>query len=138
MLSFGDPTPYIDAVKESGSRAACQVQTLPQAKQAATAGADIIVAQGRDAGGHAGITRGTLGFVRIEAASLNYRDLLVLRGQLGHVREGYQIEYHPFLAQGTMLAYLRSKGIPLTAYAPLAQGARPRTRRSARSERSTA
>jgi 2,5-diketo-D-gluconate reductase B len=33
-----------------------------------------------------------------------------------------QLEYHPFLSQTSMLAYLRGKGIPLTAYAPLAQG----------------
>jgi 2,5-diketo-D-gluconate reductase B len=33
-----------------------------------------------------------------------------------------QLEYHPFLSQTPMLAYLRGKGIPLTAYAPLAQG----------------
>src|SRR6201996_8863723 len=33
-----------------------------------------------------------------------------------------QVEYHPFLSQAPMLAYLRSKAIPLTAYAPLAQG----------------
>ena len=34
----------------------CQVQTLEQAKQAAAAGADVIIAQGRDAGGHSGMT----------------------------------------------------------------------------------
>lgn len=33
-----------------------------------------------------------------------------------------QVEYHPYLGQGAMLAYLRSKGVPLVAYAPLAQG----------------
>jgi 2,5-diketo-D-gluconate reductase B len=33
-----------------------------------------------------------------------------------------QVEYHPFLSQAPMLAYLRSKAIPLTAYAPLGQG----------------
>ena len=33
-----------------------------------------------------------------------------------------QVEYHPFLDQSAMLAYLRGHGIPLTAYAPLAQG----------------
>lgn len=33
-----------------------------------------------------------------------------------------QLEYHPFLSQARSLAYLRGKGIPLTAYAPLAQG----------------
>jgi 2,5-diketo-D-gluconate reductase B len=34
----------------------------------------------------------------------------------------HQVEYHPFLSQAPMLTYLRSRGIPLTAYAPLAQG----------------
>lgn len=33
-----------------------------------------------------------------------------------------QIEYHPFLDQSAMLDFLRPRGIPLTAYAPLAQG----------------
>ncbi|MBZ9790016.1 aldo/keto reductase [Rhizobium sp. 3T7] len=34
----------------------------------------------------------------------------------------HQVEYHPFLSQTPMLDYLRRKGIPMTAYAPLAQG----------------
>jgi nitronate monooxygenase len=63
MLSFGDPTPYAQRIQAAGSRIICQVQTLEQAKQAAAAGADIIVAQGRDAGGHSGTTRGTIGLV---------------------------------------------------------------------------
>jgi 2,5-diketo-D-gluconate reductase B len=33
-----------------------------------------------------------------------------------------QVEYHPFIDQSAMLNYLRPRGIPLTAYAPLAQG----------------
>ncbi|CAB3755705.1 aldo/keto reductase [Paraburkholderia solisilvae] len=33
-----------------------------------------------------------------------------------------QVEYHPFLSQAGLLGYLRPKGIPLVAYAPLAQG----------------
>lgn len=33
-----------------------------------------------------------------------------------------QVEYHPFLAQTPLLDYVRRRGIPLTAYAPLAQG----------------
>jgi 2,5-diketo-D-gluconate reductase B len=32
------------------------------------------------------------------------------------------VEYHAFLSQAPMLSYLRAKGIPLTAYCPLAQG----------------
>lgn len=34
----------------------------------------------------------------------------------------HQVEYHPFLSQMPMLDYLRRMGIPMTAYAPLAQG----------------
>jgi nitronate monooxygenase len=63
MLSFGDPQPYVARIKAAGCRIICQVQTLEQARQAALAGADVIVAQGRDAGGHSGMTRGTIGLV---------------------------------------------------------------------------
>jgi nitronate monooxygenase len=63
MLSFGDPTPLTGRIRDAGCKIICQVQTLAQAKEAAFAGADIIIAQGRDAGGHSGMTRGTMGFV---------------------------------------------------------------------------
>ena len=63
MLSFGDPTPFAGQIKDAGCKTICQVQTLAQAKEAAAAGADIIIAQGRDAGGHSGMTRGTMGLV---------------------------------------------------------------------------
>jgi nitronate monooxygenase len=63
MLSFGDPSPFTSRIKEAGCRIICQVQTLAQAKEAADSGADIIIAQGRDAGGHSGTTRGTMGLV---------------------------------------------------------------------------
>src|SRR5215475_723702 len=63
MLSFGDPSPYTKRIKAAGSRIICQVQTLAQAKEAAAAGADVIIAQGRDAGGHSGMSRGTIGLV---------------------------------------------------------------------------
>jgi nitronate monooxygenase len=63
MLSFGDPTPFTGRIKDAGCKVIGQVQTLAQAKEAAAAGADIIIAQGRDAGGHSGVTRGTMGLV---------------------------------------------------------------------------
>jgi nitronate monooxygenase len=63
MLSFGDPTPFTGYIKQAGCKIICQVQTLAQAREAAAAGADVIIAQGRDAGGHSGMTRGTLGLV---------------------------------------------------------------------------
>jgi nitronate monooxygenase len=63
MLSFGDPSPFTGRIKSAGCKIICQVQTLAQAKEAAAAGADIIIAQGRDAGGHSGMTRGTIGLI---------------------------------------------------------------------------
>lgn len=62
MLSFGDPSPFVEKIKRAGALVICQVQTVAMAKQAAEAGADIIVAQGGEAGGH-GVSRGTLGLV---------------------------------------------------------------------------
>jgi len=62
MLSFGDPSPFAAKIKGAGARLICQVQSLAQAKAAADAGADILVAQGTEAGGH-GATRSTLTLV---------------------------------------------------------------------------
>jgi nitronate monooxygenase len=52
MLSFGDPRPFAPAIRLAGSRLICQVQTVSQAREAVEAGADVIVAQGTEAGGH--------------------------------------------------------------------------------------
>jgi nitronate monooxygenase len=57
MLSFGSPAPFIDRIKRSGALVICQVQSLALAKEAIAAGADILVAQGTEAGGH-GASRG--------------------------------------------------------------------------------
>ncbi|MBX3654926.1 MAG: nitronate monooxygenase [Ramlibacter sp.] len=52
MLSFGDPRPYASRIAAAGSSLICQIQRLEQAAQAVEAGADVIVAQGGEAGGH--------------------------------------------------------------------------------------
>jgi nitronate monooxygenase len=52
FLSFGDPAPFASDVKAANVLLICQVQTLRDAKHAIDAGADIIVAQGAEAGGH--------------------------------------------------------------------------------------
>ena len=51
MLSFGDPRPFGPAIRAAGARLICQVQTGAQAREAMEAGADVIVAQGTEAGG---------------------------------------------------------------------------------------
>jgi nitronate monooxygenase len=57
MLSFGDPAPFADRIKRAGALLICQVQTLSMAREAAASGADILVAQGAEGGGH-GVARG--------------------------------------------------------------------------------
>ncbi|WP_029002017.1 NAD(P)H-dependent flavin oxidoreductase [Azohydromonas australica] len=62
MLSFGDPRPYGSIVKAAGCHLICQVQDVAGARLALEAGADVIVAQGTEAGGH-GAGRSTLALV---------------------------------------------------------------------------
>ena len=52
MLSFGDAAPFVDAIKKSGARLILQVQSVAAAKEAARLGADVVVAQGVEGGGH--------------------------------------------------------------------------------------
>lgn len=54
MLSFGDPTPLAGTVRDAGATLIMQVTDLDEARQALDAGADVVVAQGTEAGGHGG------------------------------------------------------------------------------------
>jgi nitronate monooxygenase len=54
MLSFGDPRPHAAAIKGAGCALVCQVQGIAEARLAQEAGADFIVAQGTEGGGHGG------------------------------------------------------------------------------------
>jgi nitronate monooxygenase len=62
FLSFGELRPFAPVVKQAGVRLIAQVQTLEAARVAREEGADVIVAQGTEAGGH-GSTRGTFTLV---------------------------------------------------------------------------
>jgi nitronate monooxygenase len=88
MLSFGDPAPFAPAIRAAGSKLLCQVQTIAHARAALDCGADIIVAQGSEAGGH-GATRATLTLVP-EVADLLAREspatLLVAAGGIADGR----------------------------------------------------
>ncbi|OHU90523.1 NAD(P)H-dependent flavin oxidoreductase [Mycobacterium talmoniae] len=63
MLSFGDPAAFAGAIRDAGVPLICQVQTLAQAHHALRSGADVLVAQGSEAGGHGMTSRSTLTFV---------------------------------------------------------------------------
>jgi len=54
MLSFGDPQPFATRIHAAAAILICQVQCRDHALQALDAGAEIIVAQGTEAGGHGG------------------------------------------------------------------------------------
>jgi len=66
MLSFGDPSPFVELIRQAGTVLIIQVTDLEEARQAVDLGADVIVAQGAEAGGH-GARRGrsTLPFVPV-------------------------------------------------------------------------
>lgn len=51
-LFWGDPTPYVSAIRQAGARVVVTVADADEAKQALDAGADILIAQGWEAGGH--------------------------------------------------------------------------------------
>ena len=68
MLSFGDPRPFADEIRDAGAKLAVQCQSINHVRDALDVKADIVVAQGSEAGGH-GALRATLTLVP-EAADL--------------------------------------------------------------------
>ena len=62
MLSFGDPRPFAPRIKDAGALLICQIQDEGMAQQALEAGADVLIAQGTEAGGH-GASRTTIDIV---------------------------------------------------------------------------
>jgi nitronate monooxygenase len=63
MLSFGDPEPFAAKITSAGVPLICQVQNLAWAERALHVGADVLVAQGREAGGHGHGVRSTMTLV---------------------------------------------------------------------------
>jgi nitronate monooxygenase len=52
MLSFGDPSPFVEHIRAAGAAVIIQVTDLEEARQALDLGADVVVAQGTESGGH--------------------------------------------------------------------------------------
>jgi nitronate monooxygenase len=66
MLSFGDPSPFVECIRRAGTALIIQVTGAEEARQAVDLGADVIVAQGTEGGGHgARHGRSTLPFVPV-------------------------------------------------------------------------
>ncbi len=78
-LSFGDPAPFVDKIKAAGASLICQVQTEAMARDAVSKGADIIIAQGTEAGGH-GMSRGAFTLVPAVVDAVGHKAPVVLAG----------------------------------------------------------
>jgi nitronate monooxygenase len=88
MLSFGDPRPFVDEIRAAGAVLICQCQDMAHVMDAVEVGADVVVAQGSEAGGH-GALRGTLSFVPETADYLSEHapgTLLLAAGGIGDGR----------------------------------------------------
>lgn len=88
MLSFGDPRPFADEIHGTGAALICQCQEMAHVMDAVEVGADVVVAQGAEAGGH-GALRGTLTFVPEVADHIAQhapRTLLLAAGGIGDGR----------------------------------------------------
>lgn len=88
MLSFGELEPHASRIKALGVPLICQVQGMTYLREAVAAGADIIVAEGCEAGGHSGY-RGVFTLVPEAAdylAQVSPDTLLVAAGGVGDGR----------------------------------------------------
>ncbi|OBF53086.1 oxidoreductase [Mycobacterium sp. 852002-53434_SCH5985345] len=88
MLSFGDLQPFADRIRAAGAPLIAQAQTLDHARQALDAGADVVMAQGGEAGGHGMTVRSTFTLVPdvVDLAAERAPDTLVLAA--GGVTDG--------------------------------------------------
>lgn len=88
MLSFGELQPFAERIHAAGIPLIAQVQTLEQARHALDAGAQIVVAQGGEAGGHGMTVRSTFTLVPdvVDLAAQRAPDTLVLAA--GGVADG--------------------------------------------------
>jgi nitronate monooxygenase len=88
FLSFGNPKIPARKIKDRNIPLICQVQTLKDAENALDCGADVVVAQGSEAGGH-GEKRATMSLVPEIAdliASMSSKTLLCAAGGIADGR----------------------------------------------------
>lgn len=87
FLSFGDAKPFVERIRRSGAMLICQAQSLRHVQEGLDAGADAIVAQGAEAGGH-GATRATFPLVPEVADYLAKRSPKTLLLAAGGIADG--------------------------------------------------
>jgi nitronate monooxygenase len=88
MLGFDDPTDFAGTVRDAGPLLLCQVHNRQQAERALDAGADALVAQGTEAGGHGYGTRTTMTLVPELADLLDHRGSSAVLLAAGGIADG--------------------------------------------------
>jgi nitronate monooxygenase len=132
MLSFGDVPPFAGAIKQAGATLICQVQTLGHAREAIDSGADILVAQGAEAGGH-GVSRAALPLVPAVvdlAQKVLAHDVLIVAA--GGIADGRGLAAALMLGAegvllGTRLVASQEAAAPAEAKARIVRGGGDRT-----------
>ena len=132
MLSFSNPAPYAARIKKAGVPLICQVHTLDRAFEAVDVGADVVVAQGADAGGRGWALRSTMPFVPsvVDALVARAPDVLVLAA--GGIADGRGLAASLMLGadgvlMGTRFSATRESLVPDAAKATLVAGSRDET-----------
>ena len=106
FLSFGEPGTYAKKIHDAKVKLICQVQTLKHVEQALDAGADAIVAQGTEAGGH-GASRSTFPLVPEVADYLTKRSPKTLLLAAGGIADGRGIAFALILGADGVLVGTR-------------------------------
>jgi nitronate monooxygenase len=85
MLSFGDPAPHAERARAIGIAVICQVQSVAMARDAVAKGADVVVAQGAEGGGH-GVSCATMPLVPAVVDAVGHQVPVVAAGGIADGR----------------------------------------------------
>lgn len=121
MLSFGELGPFAGRVHAAGVPLTAQVQNLEHARRALDAGAQVIVAQGGEAGGHGMTVRSTFTLVPDVADLVAERAPQTLVVAAGGVADGRGLAAALALGADGALVGTRFWATPEALVSPLAQ-----------------
>jgi nitronate monooxygenase len=84
-LSFGDARPFVDPIKDAGALVVVQIHDVDQALAALDAGADALIVQGAEAGGHS-LRRASLPLIPAVRDAVGEQPVLIAAGGIADGR----------------------------------------------------